>query len=85
MQRHPDYTPPVAFDNLLYADDTLLIHASPQILQDFMSHVGDMGRQYGLSLNWSKVEVMPIRCECRLEAPDGTPIKQVLTEDEISG
>ena len=46
-------------------------------LQHFMSYVGDAGRQYGLSLNWSKVEVMPIRCECHFAAPDGTPIKAV--------
>ena len=77
LQQHPEYKPSETLDNLLYADDTLLIHASQDVLHYFMCCVEDAGKHYGLCLNWSKIEVMPVRCECALVAPDGTPIKQV--------
>ena len=47
---------------LLYADDTLLVHADPATIQLYMECVRAAGRNYGLSLNWQKLEHMPIRC-----------------------
>ena len=39
-----------------------------------MDIIQKLGAQYGLELNWKKVESLPIRCEASLTAPDGTSI-----------
>ena len=55
----------------LYADDTLLIDVYGNNLQLYMECVAEHGKSYGLSLNWNKVECMPINCESHLHDPDG--------------
>ena len=60
---------------LLYADDTLLIETVSDVAQQFMQAVADAGKTYGLSLNFSKVEALPVGCDCSLLAPDGSQIK----------
>ena len=59
----------------LYADDTLLIDVHGSNLQLYMECVAEHGKLYGLSLNWGKVECMPINCESHLHDPDGNLIK----------
>ena len=59
---------------ILYADDTLLIEADEATAQRFMEAVADAGAVYGLSLNWSKVEALPVGCDCRILAPDGSAV-----------
>ena len=61
---------------LLYADDTLLIEADEATLEKYMRCVTDCGNKYGLSLNWTKVEVLPVCCNCGLKSPSGETIKQ---------
>ncbi len=61
---------------LLYADDTLLIDTYGPHLQEFMDIVAELGREYGLKLNWSKVECLPIQCEAVLKDPDGKRLKE---------
>ena len=60
---------------LLYADDTLLIDISGQYLEKFMLIVADLGKEYGLELNWKKVESLPVRCEAHIHDPDGNELK----------
>ena len=46
---------------LLYADDTLLLDTTGDALEKYMWMVIDFGKQYGLQLNWKKVELMSVR------------------------
>ena len=49
------------FHELLYADDTLLIDVSGENLERFMTIVAKLGSEYGLKLNWKKIEDLSIR------------------------
>ena len=50
-------------DELVYADDTLLLGTDPVYLQTYMRCIAQVGKTYGLSLNWKKVEQMNINCQ----------------------
>lgn len=65
---------------LLYADDTLLIEAREEIVQQYMQCVADAGKVYGLSLNWTKVEMLAAGCDPLLHSPDG---QNVARKDKI--
>ena len=52
----------VCCDELVYADDTLLIGKDSIYLQTYMHHIAQVGKTYGLSFNWKKVEQMNINC-----------------------
>ena len=62
-------------NEIVYADDTLLIDVFGENLQKYMQCVASQGKLYGLSLNFSKVECMPINCENPLVDPSGNSIK----------
>ena len=81
LSQNPIYVQPGPHhvEDLLYADDTLLIHAEVTVVQAFMSCVSTVGQQYGLSFNWSKLEVMPVRCACQVFTPSGEEVKQKTT------
>ena len=49
---------PLLINDLLYADDTLLVGNKTQTLEKFMIVIAYLGKQYGLELNWKKVEAM---------------------------
>ena len=50
-------------NELVYADDTLLLEIDARHLQVYMECVANVGREYGLSLNWSKVEQINVNCQ----------------------
>ena len=60
---------------IIYADDTLLIDYFGENLQAYMECVAEQGKSYGLRLNFSKVECMPVRCESSIKDPDGKLIQ----------
>ena len=60
---------------VLYADDTLLIHSAPQLLQAYMRSIEVCGRTYGLSLNFDKVEALPVKCLQTIQNSDGSAVK----------
>ena len=60
---------------VVYADDTLLIDVFGENLQAYMECVAAQGKLYGLTLNFSKVECMPVNCECTLLDPGGNQIQ----------
>ena len=41
-------------DELVYADDISLIGSDPIYLQTYMRCIAQVGKTYGLSLNWKK-------------------------------
>eukprot|EP00959_Pyramimonas_sp_CCMP1952_P121138 2532707-Pyramimonas_sp.AAC.1 len=45
-------------DLLLYADDTLLIGANESHLQELLDATASAGVQYGMSLHWSKFQLI---------------------------
>ena len=59
---------------MVYADDTLLIDVDPDRLHAFMTCIGQAGLEYGLSFNWTKLELLPVRMETVILKPDGSPI-----------
>ena len=61
-------------NDLLYADDTLLIDVSGSAVQQYMACVSEAGREYGLSFNWSKLELLRVRGAGVVRKPDGTAI-----------
>jgi len=60
---------------LLYADDTLIMGSSSERLQEFLDSVSKAGGRYGLSLHWSKFQLLQVGGECRLCSPDGNQIE----------
>jgi hypothetical protein len=67
---------PGCCSELVYADDTLLIDVSTHNLQKYMECIATVGAEYGLKLNWGKVEQMNINChDMHIHDPAGTPIK----------
>jgi hypothetical protein len=63
-------------NDLLYADDTLIIDSNSVPAEQFMRCIGETGSQYGLTFNWRKLEAMPVRCDAHISKPDGTLVKQ---------
>ena len=61
-------------NDLLYADDTLLIGCKPHILEKFMAVIADLGKCYGLELNWKKVEAMSSKSSDVIRGADGYEI-----------
>ena len=65
--------PCVLPDNeLVYANDTLVVATDPCRAETHMRCIEAMGMNYGLRLNWKKCEVLPIGCEASIAAPDGS-------------
>ena len=50
-------------NELVYADDTLLLEIGARHLQVYMECIAQVGREYGLSLNWSKIEQVNVNCQ----------------------
>ena len=62
-------------EELLYADDTPIIHSDPEIVKLYMECISNAGLNYGLSFNWKKLENMPVRCHAEFFSPNGDPIQ----------
>ena len=54
---------PLFVKDLLYADDTLLINHTSENIQRHMDVIISTGAEYGLEINWKKVEMMGLRCQ----------------------
>ena len=55
--------------DLVYADDTILIGADGDRVEGYMESVVHIGKEYGLQLNWNKVEALPCRMTVRMTSP----------------
>ena len=67
-------------NELVYADDTLIVDTDPTAAEHFMNAVGRAGGQYGLSFNWSKLEALPVCMDAMVHKPD---MSLVLTKTNI--
>ncbi|CAE8648405.1 unnamed protein product [Polarella glacialis] len=77
LHSNPDFSEqePLLTRDLLYADDTLLFETNSRNVELFMNIIGDVGTQYGLAFNWSKLEAMPVRCNLILPTPQEGTVK----------
>ena len=64
---------------LLYADDTLIVGAHPQTVEKQLQCIVEIGREYGMEMNWQKVEMMTAKCESHLSRPDGNAINRKMS------
>jgi len=78
-------------NDVLYADDTLLVERSEDTLQQYTNCVAEVGREYGLVFNWSKVELLRVRSMARVlndtgvEAAPKDPLKYLGTTLTATG
>ena len=67
--------PYVVTEELLYADDTMLIASDPHELQLYFDLVAEEGRKYGLELNMEKPMLLRVRSETDIIGTDRLPVK----------
>ena len=60
---------------LLCADDALLIDVSLLAVETFMLCVSKAGASCGLSLNWTKLELLCARCNGHIVLPNGHTLR----------
>ena len=63
-------------DELLYADDTLLVDVDSAVVEAYMHEVSKAGAVYGLTFNWGKLETLPINCSCNIADANGKLLQQ---------
>ena len=63
--------PKDSVSELLYADDTLLVGTCAGPMQKYLDCIVDIGAEYGLCLNWKKVELMSAGVAADIAGPDG--------------
>ena len=61
--------------DLVYGDDTLLIGVDGDRVEGYMDSIVLVGAEYGLQLNWNKVEALPCRMNVHFESPSGENIQ----------
>ena len=62
-------------NDLVYADDTLLVDVDDEVLGKFMNSVGTIGQEYGLQFNWSKLEALPVNTPAVIQTPDNNHVQ----------
>ena len=60
-----------SLEDVLFADDTLLISQTGRHLEEFMTAVTGCGSHYGLQVHWGKVHYVPVCTRQAVRAPDG--------------
>jgi len=77
VTRFGDPTAPLLVTrSLLYADDTLIVEADAEIAQYYMEAIAEVGAQYGMSYNWTKLEVLRVRHDGHIIQAAGSRVKE---------
>ena len=61
-------------EEILFADDTLLMSGNGSHLEEYMAAVEKCGADYGLQVHWGKVHLVPVGTTQRVRGPSGQPI-----------
>ena len=61
-------------EDVLFADDTLLISTTGAHLEEYMSAVTACGAHYGLQVHWDKVHFVPVSTDQGIKGPCGQSI-----------
>ena len=62
-------------EDVLYADDTLLIGRSGRHIEEYMAAVERSGLDYGLQIHWGKVNLVSIGHQAAVRSPEGKDVK----------
>ena len=62
--------------DLLYADDTIVIGESADLVAEYSQAIEKAGATYGMSLHWGKTQALSICTADRIRRPDGTYIEE---------
>ena len=68
--------PSLVTRTLLYADDTLILEGDENVVQAYMNKIAEVGKEYGLSFNWSKLELLRVRHTGHVRLPEGKNVKE---------
>ena len=68
--------PGAIFDEILYADDTIIYSRSAPTLTKLLRKIQDEGAKYGLKLNQNKCEAININTAGIIRFNNGKPVKQ---------
>ena len=80
-----DRVPGAAFDELLYADDTIILSTSQATMQQFLKAIEIVGAKLGLRLNKDKGEMLIMgHNTASVKYLDGTPVK-IMSQSEYLG
>ena len=60
----------------MYADDTLVFEGDERVVKAYMDSISAVGKEYGLTFNWSKLEVLRVRHEGHVKLPAGGNVKE---------
>lgn len=71
--------------SLLYADDTLLLEGDEEVVKTYMDAIAEVGLEYGLSFNWSKLELLRVRHDGHVRLPDGGAVREKETMGYLGG
>ena len=75
LAQNCSYTEPQDFvSELVYADDTLVMAMDEDSAHAYMTAIATEGHRYGLSFNWSKLEVLAVNCRGAVAKPDGSKL-----------
>ena len=69
--------PGASFDEILYADDTILASANTRAMNKMLRDLEEGAALYGLQLNRSKCVCINMYCNADIKFKDGTPLKKV--------
>ena len=64
--------PRALVNDLVYADDTLVLAVDSWKAEIQVISTGRAGANYGLCFSWKQVEAMLVRCDVTISKPDGT-------------
>ena len=65
----------MVWDDVLFADDTLVIGSCGLHVEEYMGAIEGCGREYGLQVHWGKIQVVPICSGESLSAPGGQQLE----------
>ena len=65
-----------ALSDLLYADDTLIMGLSSDLVAEYAEAVEKAGASYGMALHWDKTQALSVCTEDRIRRPDGSEIAE---------
>ena len=74
QEEHGIQLDPDTVNELLYADDTLLVGTNGQTIEKQLACIVELGATYGLEMNGKKVELMTARCEKSIQSSNGNVI-----------
>eukprot|EP00959_Pyramimonas_sp_CCMP1952_P150024 3139284-Pyramimonas_sp.AAC.1 len=72
--------PYVVTNDVLYADDTLLVAQCPESLQRHFHIVSNIGKTFGLDLNAGKTLLLKIRSHATVLGPNG---EEIQSKDDV--